>query len=151
MKLGRKKKAQATSRRSSLPLSQLLTLNQDLPHTLALMLKLVAMLWPKPLVVVMLCPKLVVVKDRPIYIPATQYANRAWTVRDYCAVYLQFIRDLCVNYVILTRYVRRIRDTKLIHLWHIRERSIKHTWTNVERSWKAKNCVCISQKSRPHA
>ena len=51
-------------------MSQLLTLNQDLPHTLALMLKLVVMLRPKPLLVVMLWPKLVVVKDRPIYMPS---------------------------------------------------------------------------------
>ncbi len=78
------------------------------------------------------------VKDRPIYIPVTQYANRAWAVRGYCAVYLQFIRDLCVKYVILTRYVRRIRDTKVTHLWHIRGRSVKHTRTYVERSWKPK-------------
>ena len=35
--------------RSSLLLSQLLTLNQDLLHTLALMLKLVVKLWPKPI------------------------------------------------------------------------------------------------------
>ena len=40
------------------------------------------------------------VKNRPTYIPVTQYANRARTVPDYCADYLQFIRDLCVNYVI---------------------------------------------------
>ncbi len=76
-----------------------------------------------------------VVKDWPIYI---QYAYRARTVRDYCAVYLQFTRDLCDNYVILTRYVRRIRDTKVIHLWHMRDRSVKHSWTYVERSWKGK-------------
>ena len=62
-------------------------------------------------------------------------------MRDYCAVYLQFIRDLCVSYVILTRYVRRIRETKVIHLWHMRERSVKHAWKYVERSWKAKKML----------
>ena len=61
------------------------------------------------------------------------------TIRESCLNRARFISDSYVNYVILTRYVRRIRHIKVIHLWYRRERSAKPTWTYVERSWKAKN------------
>ena len=61
------------------------------------------------------------------------------TIRESCLNRARFISDSCVSYVILTRYVRRIHYIKVIHLWYRRERSAKHTWTYVERSWKAKN------------
>lgn len=77
--------------------------------------------------------------DRPIYIPVTQYANCAWTVRDYCAAFMQFTSDLCVNCVILTRYVHNICNKKL----HIDEKSARHMWIS---HGKPKICICIKQK-----
>ena len=53
-------------------------------------------------------------KDRPIYI----YIRH--TIRESCLNRARFISDSCVSYVILTRYVRRIRYIKVIHLWYVK-------------------------------
>ncbi len=44
--------------------------------------------------------------------------NRAVLLRCLSAIH-SF--DLCVDYIILTRYVHRIRDTKVIHVCHMCE------------------------------
>lgn len=49
-------------------------------------------------------------------------------MRDYCAVYIQFISHSCVNYVILTLYVRRKHNIKVIQRWYMHEMSLRHTW-----------------------
>lgn len=57
-------------------------------------------------------------------------------MRELCAIVALFtISDLCVNYVVLTWYVCRICDIKVIHLWYMHERSVKLMWTYVDICW----------------
>lgn len=53
--------------------------------------------------------------------------NRAWS----CAVYFQFISDLCINYVILMWSIHRIHDMKVIHRWK--------SLLDVDQLWKTTN------------
>ncbi len=64
-----------------------------------------------------------------IYIHVTKYANRAWTVGllRCSAIHSWFVRQL-----------RNFNALRAPYTWHMRERSVKHTWTYVDRSWKDK-------------